>query len=243
MNNMIAIGDVDAILDCDGFELSGLDIQKTSVSTHIARIPAKRKAVFLCREMAIAILKYHEPFLTRNAFFETPTIDLTPQHRGMINFCSRLHGLPWRSQNSERIVHPQKQVEAVIRQWYDIVRQTSRKNRPVVAYKGGHYELDLLTTMNIPTCNIEQWDCPKVDVVQAQFLQVDPSVHMCYKGNHALASDSELIYCPKLVVTLFAEFMANKWKENRRERKRKLNKKALERRILRRWIWGDCKRR
>ena len=41
MNDMISLGDVDAILDCDGFELSGIDIKKTSVSPHIARI-AKR---------------------------------------------------------------------------------------------------------------------------------------------------------------------------------------------------------
>ena len=116
------------------------------------------------------------------------------------------------------------------------------KNRPVVAYKGGQYELDLLTTMNNPTCNIEQWDCPKVDVIKAQFPRVDPLVHMCFKGNHALASDLELIHCPKLKVTLFSEFMANKWKENRHARKRQLNKKAVKRRILRQWIWGDYKR-
>ena len=44
MNDMISLGDVDAILDCGGFELSGIDIQKTSVSPHIARIQGKTQS-------------------------------------------------------------------------------------------------------------------------------------------------------------------------------------------------------
>ena len=183
--------------------------------------------------MAIAILKQHQPFLTRNAFFDVPNMTLTPQHRRTVTYCSRLHGMPWQPRSSERIVHPQQQVEAVMRQWFELVQQTSRKQRPVVAYKGGHVELDLLTVMNIPTCNLELWNCPKVDALALQFPEVKPEVHMCYKGNHALAGDTALVHCPKLEVTLFAEFVAAEWSQQRREKRRRRN---AERRLKRRAI-------
>ncbi len=237
VSDPMGLEDVDAILDCDGFELAGVDTTKTSVSPHIARIPGQRKAVFLCREMAIAILKDHEPFISKNAFFEMPTINLAPQHCRTIEFGKRLHDLPWRTQYMERIVHPQKQLEAVMRQWYEIVKETSRKTQPVVAYKGGHYECDLLTVMNIPTCNIEQWDCPKVEEVAARFPQVQPKVHICYQGNHSYAKDLAAVHCPKFEVALFAEFLAARWKELKRDRKRRRNQKAAERRIKRRQKW------
>ena len=60
VSDLKGLEDVDAILDCDGFELARVDITKTSVSPHIAHILGQRKVVFLCRKMAITILKGHE---------------------------------------------------------------------------------------------------------------------------------------------------------------------------------------
>ena len=36
---------------------------------------------------------------------------------------------------------------AVMRSWYRLVCQTSQKKRSVVAFKGGHYEPDILVAM------------------------------------------------------------------------------------------------
>ena len=94
-------------------------------------------------------------------------------------------------------MHPQWQVEAVMRSWYRLVCLTSRKKHPVVAFKGGHYELDIRVAMNIPTCNLENWGCPKVEEVATLFPEVKADIHMCYRSNHTLASNDSVVHCPR----------------------------------------------
>ena len=56
--------------------------------------------------------------------------------------------------------------------WYALIQQQSNKRRPVVAYKGGHYEKDLLSVLHIPHCNLETWGCPKIEEVATSFPEV-----------------------------------------------------------------------
>ena len=59
------------------------------------------------------------------------------------------------------------------------------KNRPVVAYKGGHIEKDFLERLGVPSVNLELYGCPKyellkdVSVVQPCGHHVDNSKHHC----------------------------------------------------------------
>jgi hypothetical protein len=36
-----------------------------------------------------------------------------------------------------------------------------RNSNSTIAYKGGHYETDLLNSLNIPAVNLESFGCPK----------------------------------------------------------------------------------
>jgi len=50
----------------------------------------------------------------------------------------------------------------------EVVRSFYVNDGSVVAYKGGHYEKDLLASLGIPCVNLEDLGCPKVDVIRSE---------------------------------------------------------------------------
>ena len=50
------------------------------------------------------------------------------------------------------------ELETTVRSFYDKVKRDARS---VLAYKGGHYERDLVASLAIPAVNLENFGCPK----------------------------------------------------------------------------------
>ena len=65
-----------------------------------------------------------------------------------------------------------------------------------VAYKGGHYERDILRKLNIPSLNLELIGCPKVEAITPL-----TSIHGC--GKHR----SSKSHCPAKEVQLFQQWL------------------------------------
>jgi hypothetical protein len=42
-----------------------------------------------------------------------------------------------------------------------------------IAYKGGHYEKDLLNSLSIPTVNLESFGCPKAEKLFDQIIWLE----------------------------------------------------------------------
>jgi hypothetical protein len=44
-----------------------------------------------------------------------------------------------------------------------------------IAYKGGHYEKDLLNSLSIPAVNLESFGCPKAEKLLDQIIWLEPA--------------------------------------------------------------------
>ena len=69
----------------------------------------------------------------------------------------------------------------------------------VIAYKGEHYEIDLLANLNIPSMDLECFGCPKAGQLIDQLIWVETC------GNH-LTSNAHL-HCPKVEVEAFGQWL------------------------------------
>ena len=70
-----------------------------------------------------------------------------------------MHGLPFRPAPAEH-AHPQEDLRKHLRDLYEAHATTQR---PIVAYKGGRVEQDLLREMGLPSLDLEVFGCPKFD--------------------------------------------------------------------------------
>ena len=73
------------------------------------------------------------------------------------------------------------------------------KNRPVVAYKGGHIEKDLLDSLGLPSCDLEIYGCPKFEM-----LRDYSTVQQC--GHH---KDSSKHHCPVVETACFMTWLSS----------------------------------
>ena len=80
-------------------------------------------------------------------------------------------------------------LESIVSSFYSEVKQSESS---VLAYKGGHYERDLLGNLDIPMINLENYGCPKVERLIGQLAWMETC------GNH-LTADAYL-HCPKVEV-------------------------------------------
>ena len=200
-------------------------------------IPRPRKATFLCREIAIAILKLHRPYIIEFTVFAMPFVSiLSTAQKKSIDYCTTsIHGLPWTSKQTDRILYPQQYLVIVMRKWFDLVKHTSRKRHPTVAYKGGHFESDLLEALQISSANLECWECPKVEILAEQFHKCSAMRYICNPVNHAELRETVVTpHCPKYEVALFEEFVASRWQNQRQRPRRRRNAQAKLRQIKRR---------
>ena len=53
-----------------------------------------------------------------------------------------------------------------------------------VAYKGGHYEKDLLKKLDISSVNLEELGCPKVDEIMSMYKRHDFTMARCRIHSH-----------------------------------------------------------
>ena len=75
--------------------------------------------------------------------------------------CCHIHGLPYTPAHREQ-ARPAADLEQDVK---DLVHKFQQLDKTVVAYKGGHYEKELLQRWGIPHFNLEQAQCPKFDTM------------------------------------------------------------------------------
>ena len=73
------------------------------------------------------------------------------------------------------------------------------KDRPFVAYKGGHLEKDFLKRLGIPSINLELFGCPKFDDM-TRLQTITSCGHHLHPSRH---------HCPKVECFHFIKWMLN----------------------------------
>ena len=86
--------------------------------------------------------------------------DLVPSQQRQANFVTRrIHGLPFTPTHFED-AQPQEQLAQDV---VDLYKLYMTPEKPVIAYKGGHIEKDLLRELELgPFVDLEDFGCPKV---------------------------------------------------------------------------------
>ena len=80
----------------------------------------------------------------------------------LIRFVRRhIHGLPYTPAHRQQ-ARPAAHLEQDVK---DLVHKFQQPDKTVVAYKGRHYEKELLQRWGIPHFNLEQAQCPKFDTM------------------------------------------------------------------------------
>ena len=95
-------------------------------------------------------------------FYEMPmkyTHLLPSQVKQVVYVTRRIHGLSFTPTHFEN-AKPQDQLALDVTNLY---KQYRTNQKMVVAYKGGHIEKDLLNQLEIPSVNLEEFGCPKVE--------------------------------------------------------------------------------
>ena len=126
---------------------------------------------FLVRELAWAdsegegdVLNYRQ----RQTIAELNSTDLT-----MVAFASRrVHGLPFKLYQTEKARSPTT-LSGDLKRLFESARHRARNDASQckVAYKEGHTKRDALTEGRLPHVNLEDWECPKFDLLRAPTLK------------------------------------------------------------------------
>jgi len=148
---------------------------------------------FIVREMGIYSLPYGSfswPLENR-----LPYLSLEKRDRQRVNYVyHHVHGLRFESTKQENSL-PQHMVKPMIEAAF---HRSKSQDQYVVAYKGGHVEKDLLNELHIPSVNLEDYGCPKVDKLLAMGFNPE-----CGCGHHAKPT----LHCPKQETWLFYQWM------------------------------------
>ena len=125
----------------------------------------------------------------RHAFsLPIPYETLQDQDKRTVDFlCHKIHGLKYQPSRQERFQNPLV-IGILVKQIYEDSSKSSKGQRTVVGYKGGHVEKVLLEKLNILSLNLEIMGCPKYDVLRTQFDSLLPSC-----GFH---KDDTIHHCP-----------------------------------------------
>ena len=124
--------------------------------------------------------------------------DLNYKDRRTVNYVYKhIHGLRFEATYREAAL-PQRDVDAIVRALY---------RGGLVAYKGGHLEKDLLDKMGLPSVNLEDFGCPKADLL---WSKTEDHGKSC--GHHKKQT-FKLVHCPKQETFLFFQWLQNKLKE------------------------------
>ena len=83
-------------------------------------------------------------------------------------------------------------LEAIVENFY---REIKVDTNSAIAYKGGHYERNLLASLNIPSINLECFQCPKAEGLFHQLVWLETC-------GHHLTNDAYW-HCSKVEVEAF----------------------------------------
>lgn len=177
------------IIDFDGFDIGGK---------------------FSTREFGGVALTHPRNSLPFSHYFsvEKPIKDYSEKDWKTICYTARkVHGLslfPRRQENASS----QDWLPVILKQVWDSCKTPECD---LVAYKGGHYERDMLSALNIPHFNLENAGCPKADCL--------PPLEM-YACEHHLCAHHLKFHCPREEVAQFRDWVRMKIVEATLQRKR-----------------------
>ena len=87
-------------------------------------------------------------------------------------------------------------LEGIVMDFYQAVKQNGNF---VLAYKGGHYEKDLLASLTIPGVNLENFGCPKAGELISDLVWLESC------GNHTVPD--AFAHCPKVEVEAYGHWL------------------------------------
>ena len=168
------LNDIVAVMDMDGFTVN---------------------KKFYCKEMGL--LKVGD-IAARSFFFDLGIRwrDLSPKDRRSCNYVrSHIHKLLFdvaRGMKAFQI----SALEAIVE---NFCREVKVDTNSAIAYKGGHYERDLLASLNIPSINLECFQCPKAEGLFDELVWLETC-------GHHLTNDAYW-HCPKVEVEAFGVWL------------------------------------
>ncbi len=123
--------------------------------------------------------------------------DLTPKEQRQCMFVTKnIHKLPFGVPQGVKAFQLNN-LDIIVKDFYKRVKLNSLSS---VAYKGGHFERDLLKKLQIPATNLESLGCPKAEAV------FDSLVWLETCGNHLGKQSYQ--HCPKVEVEAFGTWLS-----------------------------------
>ena len=122
--------------------------------------------------------------------------DLTSKQQKHCMFLTRsIHKLPFGVSRGTNSI-PLSNLNTIVKCFYDSVKLN---NLSSIAYKGGHFERDLLQHLQIPSVNLEDFGCPKAEFLFDGLVWLETCGH--HLGTHAYQ------HCPKVEVEAFGKWL------------------------------------
>ena len=122
--------------------------------------------------------------------------DLTSKEQKHCMFLTRnIHKLPFGISRGSNPI-PLANLNSIVKRFYDNVKENKWST---IAYKGGHFEKDLLYQLQIPSINLEFYECPKAEFLFDKLVWLETCGQ--HIGTHAYQ------HCPKVEVEAFAQWM------------------------------------
>lgn len=167
------------LIDADGFQVDGK---------------------FLVKELAVCDLYTQQISLHR--FRVGKFNKLSEQNRKQVVWLrNNIHGLDFIDGPLDA---PQSEVDNVI----STLAYNALQNNELIGYKGGQYELNMLTRCGYDFLgiNIELLGCPRLDVL----IDQNPTLtqHMCTQ-HRPLRKKGKISHCPQMEVLYFMNFLLN----------------------------------
>ena len=165
------------IIDMDGFQI---------------------EKIFYCKEIGMLGIEKEEGL---SIIFDLNLnwSDLTPKQQKECMFLTKnIHKLPFKSPSEVKTFEISK-LELIVKEFYNRIKIN---NQSTIAYKGGHYERDLLNKLKIPSVNLEIFGCPKAKQLFKRLVWLETCGH--HLGEHSYE------HCPKVEVEAFGGWLREK---------------------------------
>ena len=150
---------------------------------------------FYCKELGIIKVGESE---AKSFFFDIGLRwnELSQEEKQRCCFVrKKIHKLPFGVPREVKAI-PISDLGTIVENFYREVRIDSNST---IAYKGGHYERDLLASLKIPFVNLECFGCPKAEKLFSNLIWVETC------GKHLEANAYE--HCAKVEVEAFAHWL------------------------------------
>lgn len=186
---MAKIEDIGIIFDADGFEIRSGSYRE-----------------FLIKEMAFVSVGLNASWAGYLQVGDKQHLSKSNQRH--VDWVYRnIHHLPFKDVPYDL---PQNEKYGIVKYFCEM----AAKNNKLIAYKGGHYEKDLIATVGYGhlSINLELFECPKfIDIINSFDEQTKCQFIVQYTCNrHDNFNFSCNIHCPQLEARCFEKFILDK---------------------------------